>query len=90
MSSSPTTSVSALRESFASSCSAKVGRVMLGHLAKHDDGLLPLGYCAELFKELESICWVETSYGYGSGYKYELGAGDFSQQKPSPRSYQVN
>lgn len=82
-------SVSALTESFTSSCSAKVGRDMLGHLAKCDDRLLPLGYCAELFKELESFCWVETSYRYCSGYKYELGAGDLSQQKPSPRSYQV-
>lgn len=39
-------------------------RNMLDHLAKYD-GLLLLGYCVELFKDLESVCWVETRYGYG-------------------------
>lgn len=62
MSSSPISSVPALRDSLPSSCSAKEEEIC--YLAKYD-GLLLLGYCVELFKDLESVCWVETRYGYG-------------------------
>ena len=59
MSSSPTTSVSALRDRLTSCCPAKVGRDMLGHLAKYNNGFLLPGYCVVLFKKLDSVCWVD-------------------------------
>lgn len=42
-----------------------MGRDMLGHLAKDADGFLLLGYWRELFKDLESVCWVKTRLEYG-------------------------
>lgn len=41
------------------------GRDMLGHLAKYADRFLLLAYCVELFKDLESVCWVKTRSEYG-------------------------
>lgn len=58
MSSSPTT-VSALGHRLTSCCPAKVGRDMLGHLAKYEDEFWPPGYCVALFKQLDSVCWVD-------------------------------